>query len=47
MKKTISEGEFIDEFRNSNTYKESFSIGGLMALYDYLVEYEECIGGEV
>ena len=47
MKKTISKGEFIDEFRNWDTYKENFSIGGLMALYDYLVEYEECIGGEV
>ena len=47
MKKTISEGEFIDEFRNCNTYKESFSIEGLMALYDYLVEYEEGTGDEV
>ena len=47
MKKTISKGEFIDEFRNCNTYKESFSIGGLMALYDYLVEYEEGTGDEV
>ena len=47
MKKTISKGEFIDEFRNWDTYKESFSIGGLMALYDYLVEYEEGTGDEV
>ena len=47
MKKTISKGEFIDEFRNWDTYKEIFSIGGLMALYDYLVEYEEGTGDEV
>ena len=47
MKKTISEWEFIDEFKNNNTYKENFSIEGLMALYDYLVEYEECISDEI
>ena len=47
MKKTISECEFIDEFKNNNTYKENFSIEGLMALYDYLVEYEECISDEI
>ena len=47
MKKTISEGEFIDEFKNNNTYKKNFSIEGLMALYDYLVEYEEYIGDEI
>ena len=47
MKKTISEWEFIDEFKNNNTYKKNFSIEGLMALYDYLVEYEEYIGDEI
>ena len=47
MKKTISKGEFIDEFRNWDTYKENFSIGGLMALYDYLVKDEKGTGDEV
>ena len=47
MKKTISEGEFIDEFKNNNTYKKNFSIEGLMALYDYLVKYKESTDDEI
>ena len=47
MKKTITKSEFIDEFRNSETYKNSFTYDGLSALYDYFERLEEDIGEEI
>jgi len=40
MIKTISQNEFINDFRNSETYKNKFSYNGLVALYDYFEELE-------
>jgi len=40
MIKTISQNEFINDFRNSETYKNNFSYDGLVALYDYFEELE-------
>lgn len=40
MIKTISQNDFINYFMDSDTYKNNFSFDGLVALYDYLDEYD-------
>ena len=37
----VTQSEFIDTFRNSHSYKNQFSYDGLMALFEYLEEYED------
>ena len=44
---TISKSEFIDTFKKSDTYKDNFTRDGLIALFDYLEEYEEATGEEM
>ncbi len=39
MKKQITKDEFINEFLNSD-YKDNFTIDGLIALYDWIAEYD-------
>lgn len=41
---TISKSEFIDTFKKSDTYKNSFTYGGLQELFDYLEQLEEDTG---
>jgi hypothetical protein len=40
MKTTITYSDFIDAFRSSDTYRNTFSYDGLTALFDYLEEKE-------
>lgn len=47
MKQTINQSEFIDAFKGWDTYKDNFSYNGLVALYEYLEQYEEETGEEV
>ena len=48
MYHTITENEFLDAFRGSNgwsdTYKNNFSYTGLLALFEYLENYENETG---
>mgnify|MGYP003134887306 CR=1 FL=1 len=37
----VTQSEFIDTFRNSHSYKNNFSYDGLMALFEYLEQYED------
>lgn len=46
MYKTINEHDFINWFTQSDTYKDNFSINGLRALFEYIRECEEGMGGE-
>ena len=43
----LSKSEFIDTFRNSNTYKNNFSYDGLNALFNYLEQWEQEMGEDV
>ena len=47
MIKTINEYEFVNEFQNSDTYKDNFTYDALTALFDYLEEYEDSIGEKI
>jgi hypothetical protein len=47
MIKRINQSEFIDWFKKSDIYKNNFSYYGLVALFDYLEEYEETTGEEI
>lgn len=44
MYKTINLYEFAQWFSDSDTYKNNFTRPALIALYDYLEEYEESTG---
>ena len=46
MKTTVSQYDFTESFRNMGR-SDSFSYDGLIALYDYLVDFEESIGSEI
>ena len=46
MKQDISKCQFMDAFRDMNR-KDQFSYGGLSALYDYLIDYEESCDQEI
>jgi len=46
MKENVSEGEFIDRFRQMNR-ENNFSYEGRKALYDYFLQLEEDIGEEI
>jgi hypothetical protein len=46
MKKTVTEGEFVDEFDVYNR-PNNFSIEGRRALYQYLIEIEAGTGDEM
>ena len=45
MKKTVYESDFIDAFQP--TRSDNFSYEGLQALFNYLIEYEDCTGEEI
>lgn len=45
MKQTISQGQFVDEFRKIRP--ENFTYYGLVSLYNYLTDYEDDIGEEL
>ena len=47
MYKTINVYEFAQWFSDSDTYKNNFTCPALMALYDYLEEYEESTGEKI
>ena len=47
MKQNVSEGMFIDSFKQNEQRKNNFSYDGLRALYDYLEQYENDIGEEL
>ena len=47
MIKTISQNEFINDFRNSETYKNNFTYEGLEALFNYFEELEDSIGKQI
>jgi uncharacterized alpha/beta hydrolase family protein len=47
MKQNVSEGMFIDSFKQNEERKNNFSYDGLRALYDYLEQYENDIGEEL
>jgi hypothetical protein len=44
MYKTIDVYEFANTFERSDSYKNNFTRPALMALYDYLEEYEDSTG---
>lgn len=46
MKKTVSEDDFLREFKDYNR-EDNFSFEGLMLLFDYLEQYEEDTGQEI
>ena len=46
MKATVSQYDFTESFRRMGR-SDSFSYDGLIALYDYLVDFEESIGSEM
>jgi len=45
MKKTMSEYDFINEFEDIRP--NNFTRAGLIAVYDYLIEYEESCDTEI
>ena len=47
MKAYITQTDFIDTFKQSHSYKNSFSYGALVALYEYLEDYEQDTGEEI
>ena len=47
MKTTITYNEFQNAFLSSDSYRNQFSFEGLMALFDYLEEFENSIGEEI
>ena len=46
MKRDINEWEFVDAFRNMDR-ENQFSIKGLRALYNHLIDYEESCETEI
>jgi len=44
MFETVTRHNFIDRFRQSDTYKNNFSYEGLSALFDHLEEIEDQTG---
>ena len=47
MKRTINEHEFIQSFKEWDTYKNHFSINGLRALYTHLTDLEIDLGEDL
>jgi hypothetical protein len=45
IKQTVNFDMFLDSF--SDTYKNNFSFEGKRALFDYLEEYSEEVGGDI
>lgn len=43
----VTQSEFIDTFRTSHSYKNNFSYDALIALFEYLEQYEEDIGDQI
>lgn len=43
----VYESDFIDAFKNWETYKDNFSYEGLKELFSYFEEYEEAIGDDI
>ena len=46
MKETVTEYHFIDTFKKSVNYKNNFSYQGLVALFEYIEQYEDDFGEE-
>lgn len=47
MKKTVTLTEFYQTFDSSDLYRNNFSHRGLIALWDYLNEFEDSMGEEI
>jgi hypothetical protein len=47
MKQTIYQHDFINAFKNSDTYKNNFSYEGLQLLFNYLEDYENDTGEQI
>ena len=47
MIQTVSKYDFEDAFLKSDTYKDNFSYEGLVALFEYLEDYEESTGEQI
>ena len=47
MKAYITQTDFIDTFKQSHSYKNNFSYFGLVALFEYLEDYEQDTGEEI
>jgi len=47
MKETVTIYRFLDVFKGSNTYQNHFSHDGLIALFEYLEDYEDDTGEEI
>ena len=47
MKETVTVYRFRDAFKQSDTYKNNFSYGGLHALFEYFEQLEDDIGEEI
>ena len=47
MKQSVTRFDFVDWFRGSDTYKNSFSYNGLNSLFDYFEQLEEDMGKEI
>jgi len=43
----VTQSEFIDTFRQSELRKNNFSYDGLIALFEYLEEYEDSTGEQI
>ncbi len=47
MKTNVTQSDFIDAFKQSDTRENQFSYEALKALYEYFEEYEESTGDEI
>ena len=47
MKAYITQTDFIDTFKQPHSYKNNFSYFGLVALFEYLEDYEQDTGEEI
>ena len=47
MKANVTQWEFEDRFKQSDTYKNNFTHSALKALYEYLTNIEDDIGEEI
>ena len=47
MKTYVTQTDFIDTFKQSELRKNKFSYDGLVALYEYLEDYEQDTGEEI
>ena len=46
MQAYVTRTDFIDTFKQSHSYKNNFSYDGLVALFEYLEDFEESMGDD-